>query len=363
MTDHYRKLRLAYLAIVLLELVAVELPGARDYARAPYAGYEMGPESSNDFNSDYLVPPVIGEIRSGSPAEKAGLRRGDRVLRVEGIPFGQQERIIGLGRPKIGEARSLVIERNGAVVPVQIIYEKNPEAYHVRYTVFLLIAVLFLTVGTICFWLFPSATTSLLFWFGFCGAFVFMHKPYFASFAARTQFALLRWLLTSLWLATLVHFLFIFPRPKAAMKSRRSLIRAGIYVPCLLLFSFIAYYTLFPSRLVGRGSLVMNIVFLFIGTYLVAAAAAFAHSFLGLKKSEQTPGLKIMLFGTALGLLPIAISIILGIATPSVHLPNQEYYILTLALIPVSFGYAVLEQMKAVSAMPAVAVSSKREIG
>src|SRR5882672_1755775 len=32
------------------------------------------------------APPVIGSVKAGSPAEKAGLRRGDRVLAVENNP-------------------------------------------------------------------------------------------------------------------------------------------------------------------------------------------------------------------------------------------------------------------------------------
>src|SRR5947207_15912818 len=32
------------------------------------------------------APPVIGSIKTGSPAEKAGLRRGDRVLTVDETP-------------------------------------------------------------------------------------------------------------------------------------------------------------------------------------------------------------------------------------------------------------------------------------
>lgn len=177
-------LRWLYLALALLEVLAVEVPGARDYAESPYAGYELGAESANDFNSDFLIPRIIGEVRPGSPSERAGLKPGDRVLMVQGIPFDDQKRAIELGRPRIGETRSIEIEREGKRLPLSITYKKNPLSYNLKYTAFAIIAFAFLAAGTICFWFYPSPTTSLLFWLGLTGAFVFMHKPYLNSSAA-----------------------------------------------------------------------------------------------------------------------------------------------------------------------------------
>ena len=114
-SSHHRNknLRWLYLALALMEVVVVEVPGARDYAQSPYAGYELSAESANDFNSDFLIPRLIGQVTRGSPAQRAGLQPGDRVFTVAGIPFDDQKRIVGLGRPKIGETRSIVVERGG----------------------------------------------------------------------------------------------------------------------------------------------------------------------------------------------------------------------------------------------------------
>ena len=128
--------------------------------------------------------------------------------------------------------------------------------------------------------------------------------------------------------------------------TRPWLARFPIYAPCLSLFLVISYYTAFPSGLVGRGEFVINVAFLFIGMYLVSGVAAFAHTYLTLLKSERTRGVKIMALGTVIGILPIALSIIAVIAAPRIELPGRDYYILTLVLIPLSFGFSVWEIMR-----------------
>ncbi|CAN5771015.1 hypothetical protein BH18ACI4_BH18ACI4_00160 [soil metagenome] len=343
---YHQNLRWLYLALALIEIVAVEVPGVRDYARSPYAGYELGAESANDFNSDFLVPRIIGLVRPGSPAEQAGLRPGDRVLMVAGINFEDQKGLLELGRPRIGETRSLVVERGGEQLPLQVTYEKNPANYNFKYVGFAVIAFGFLAAGTISFWFYPSSTTGLLFWLGLTGAFVFMHKPYLDSFAARSAFAMLRWFITSLWLAILLHFLLSFPKPKRMLATRPWLVRGALYLPCLLLFLVISYYTAFPSALVGPGEIVINIAFFFIGVYLVLGVAVFTHTYLTLLKRERTRGMKIMAVGTAIGILPIALAIMAVIVAPQIELPGRDYYILTLVLIPLSFAFGVWERIK-----------------
>ena len=54
--------------------------------------------------------PVMGEIKSGGPAERAGLRAGDRVLEVDGAPIGDAQQL----RERIRQA-----VRGGAPLPMR----------------------------------------------------------------------------------------------------------------------------------------------------------------------------------------------------------------------------------------------------
>ena len=100
--------------------------------------------------------------------------------------------------------------------------------------------------------------------------------------------------------------------------------------------------------------MLIKIAFFFIGAYLVLGVAAFTHTYLTLLKSERTCEMKIMAIGTAIGILPIALSIITAIAAPRIELPGRDYYILTLVLIPLSFGFSVWGRERKKKGKPAI---------
>lgn len=59
------------------------------------------------------IPPVLGEIRPGSPAEKAGLKSDDRIVAVEGEPVGDWFALVERIRSSPEESLSLTVERGG----------------------------------------------------------------------------------------------------------------------------------------------------------------------------------------------------------------------------------------------------------
>ncbi|TBO32453.1 RIP metalloprotease RseP [Aquabacterium lacunae] len=71
------------------------------------------------------APPVIGKVFEGGPAEQAGLRTGDVILKVNGQAVGDAARARQLIRDSAvdGKARSVefVVERQGRVVTLQVL--------------------------------------------------------------------------------------------------------------------------------------------------------------------------------------------------------------------------------------------------
>jgi regulator of sigma E protease len=65
-------------------------------------------------------PPVVGSLVAGSPAEKSGIRVGDRILRVAGREVGTWERFFVNVMPKAGREIEVVVERGGERVTIPV---------------------------------------------------------------------------------------------------------------------------------------------------------------------------------------------------------------------------------------------------
>jgi regulator of sigma E protease len=68
------------------------------------------------------VPAEIGTMQPGSPAERAGLAAGDRIVAVDGSPVADFPALVKLVQPQPGKTLEFTIERSGerVVVPVEV---------------------------------------------------------------------------------------------------------------------------------------------------------------------------------------------------------------------------------------------------
>ncbi|HYD55909.1 MAG TPA: RIP metalloprotease RseP [Burkholderiales bacterium] len=91
--------------------------------------------SSDDVQGDVLekiglrlyrppLDPVIGRVVGGSPAQRAGLREGDRVVRAGGEPVATWDSLVRLVRAHPDKPLALVVERGETTLPVEV----TPEA-------------------------------------------------------------------------------------------------------------------------------------------------------------------------------------------------------------------------------------------
>ena len=66
----------------------------------------------------FLVDPIgIQEVQPGMPADQAGLRAGDAIQSVDGYPFHTVTTLLAYMKAGQGKPLTLVIQRNGAVLP------------------------------------------------------------------------------------------------------------------------------------------------------------------------------------------------------------------------------------------------------
>jgi regulator of sigma E protease len=69
-----------------------------------------------DLGMQSYVPPVIGDVMSRSPADRAGLKRGDRVISIAGAPVRDWSELGDIIRGRAGEPIEIVWERDGRVM-------------------------------------------------------------------------------------------------------------------------------------------------------------------------------------------------------------------------------------------------------
>ena len=98
----------------------------------PYIGVQIAnltPEQAErnnaDINSGLYLPEVDGvlvvRVLEGTPAAEAGLRRGDVILQVEGVPVRSADALqIQVENTKIGDALQLKIQRGDRPMTVQV---------------------------------------------------------------------------------------------------------------------------------------------------------------------------------------------------------------------------------------------------
>ena len=75
------------------------------------------------------VPAVVGKTLPGSPAEKAGLVAGDRIVAVDGAPVDDFTALVAKVQPRPGSRLELTVERGGATrsVPVDVETQREGE--------------------------------------------------------------------------------------------------------------------------------------------------------------------------------------------------------------------------------------------
>ena len=69
------------------------------------------------------LPPVLGQVIAGGPAERAGLAPGDRVLSVDGQPLESWEAFVNVVRAHPGAPLAITLERGGARQSVDVVPE------------------------------------------------------------------------------------------------------------------------------------------------------------------------------------------------------------------------------------------------
>ena len=73
-----------------------------------------------------VLPPVVGQVEPGRPADRAGLRPGDRIARVDGERTWSFDRVVQLISARPGETLPVEVERAGERLLLEVTPEPMP---------------------------------------------------------------------------------------------------------------------------------------------------------------------------------------------------------------------------------------------
>ena len=284
-------------------------------------------------------------VAPNSPAANAGIRTGDRLLSVDGI---QVHAALDVTRRlwRVGAWSQLHyrIERGGRQFEAQVVSE--PAARPASIENYLrIVGLLYLFIGLFIFARRWNATRAVHFYifclvsfvlytFQYTGKLsVFDWEIYWSGIVARL-----------LQPALLLHFALVFPERRSSSRWRGAKLAAIYGVPGILLLVrvLVAVQELgFMPSLQAR-ILLDQLDLACLGIYFLLAAAVFVNSYRRASSGILRQQLKWVTGGALAGIVPFLLLYILPYFLGVVPRPWMNFSALSLVLIPLCFGYAII---------------------
>jgi PAS domain S-box-containing protein len=284
-------------------------------------------------------------VAPDSPAAGAGIRPGDILLTINDSTVPNAAHVARrLYRAGLWTQLRYKLTRNGEEFETRLITTPAHKPITVE-NYLRVVGLLYLFIGLFIFirrWNAPRAVhfyvfclvSFILYSFQYSGKLdAFDLEVYWASVAAR--------LLAP---ALLLHFALVFP--ERTESARKSLLKfAAVYAPPLAL---LLVHILAAVNALGFVPTTRSRVFLeelelsFLGTYFVAAGLVFYLSYRRSRSGVLRQQVKWLTAGTLAGSLPFILLYIIPYDFNAATLPWMQFSALSLVLIPLCFGYAII---------------------
>lgn len=298
--------------------------------------FDLESQAAAGFHTD--TQHRVIEVPSDSPAAEAGLKAGDQILRIAGYTAEDARSLARLPRMKPGDTRSFSVLRDGVEQEVAIIYAPLTAGKLALERAAAVIGFSFLLFPLLALFRVSNATTRMLAVMGIGLSLTFLHAPFVSDAGIRAMTATISTLFMLFGIAALLQFLLMFPNWRPFLD--KSWARAAIYLPAFGLWLLLAWRLLFsPSATSALNTLTGLMVGIVVGAYLLLALFRILRNYSQTDRSQRKRlGLNLMLWGTVMGLLPATLALL--VTTFSLHsaLPGQDYYFMSLALIPMTWA-------------------------
>ncbi|HEX4951406.1 MAG TPA: PDZ domain-containing protein [Blastocatellia bacterium] len=322
-------------SIIAVILLLWGLSGLQEITKIPYDGFFISPDN------------IVTDVQPGSPTAVAGLRVGDEVTKIDGIPVESVAGFFEHGRPVIGSPGSITVKRGGGEQTLQFRYAERPTSEIWRISgASILVGLASLLLGLMVYLRNPTWRSNILCLILFAMAAVMLPRPYVhSSLWNRLLNSTTILIMVSLVALFLVYCL-NFPRQRNILRDKPWL-SGLIAVLALAMGLIVVYINLFQPDMTNTMNLLFNALFgLVLGGMMLWGILAVAASYFKADASERRAwGLNWMMLGLVIGLLPPVLAILIGSIFPRAgQMPWMRIGPILALAIPLGFALALMKR-------------------
>ncbi len=308
--------------------------GTLDIKNIPYTGYVLSPDR------------VVTIARESSPAAAAGIKLGDTVTKIDGIPVTDFGSLAAQPRPAINSNGSVTVTRGGTEQTLTLKYGSQPMVDLIAsFGAVTLTGLAFLVLGLMVYRKNPTRLSAMFYSMSLLFAVVLFNSPYFASSVQRRLVGGALNLLLAMLFAVMLDYCLNYPQAKKIIAARPWL-RQAIYLIVGAFGVMVATIIITTPTMTATRSMLLSVVFsLIFGGYILLSVIAVVHSYIKASTTERSAtGLNLMLLGMLTGFGPLLVSILVHTINPHMgELPGERFYGITLLAIPIGLAMALMK--------------------
>ena len=330
-----------------------------------YAGWSPSVSLGIEWKLEYTPHVVVESVTPDGPAQRAGMRPGDRILAVNGYPQHILSLAPALARGKPGDVVTLEIERSGEPRPLYLQLVLGPARPRERLTLAKWLAIQelnyypvpFLVVGMLVLFLRVDDRNAWLLALLFAGFIAAAPVAFLEGVLSpplrryMLSYMLVLYLLTP---ATFYWFFTTFPvsSPIDRRVPQLKYVLFAMSLAFALPFAVVAAVTGSSYTALKLGSLVNDRVWLTASScYMFGAFGLGLVSLVWNRLNAPTANdrrkIQVIMWGTVVSMLPFMITGAISLAQHRAFYTYPFWFfvipILALALLPISFAYAVVK--------------------